>query len=73
MTGYGGLVVLMLSSMNGPIEFKETKLSCKEVSYTFMVEGKKYVGISADGKEYLTNYTDIDKLDTEVNKQCGKK
>lgn len=72
-----GLFTLMLhlvtsnTNYSNP-EFVKTKLSCKEFSYAFAKEGQKYAGIVVNKKEYLTNYENIDTLQEDINKQCGR-
>jgi hypothetical protein len=52
--------------------FIQTKILCKDILYTSQREGYKYIGLSSEGKEYLTNYENSDSLDAEIAKQCKK-
>lgn len=52
--------------------FIQTKVLCKEILYISQRDGYKYIGLSSEGKEYLTNYESYDSLDAEIKKQCKK-
>lgn len=73
-----GILTLMLHLLVGnknpdTLEFKQVKLLCREVSYTYVSEKYTKVGIVAGGKDYLTNYEDIDKLTEEIDRQCTRR
>jgi hypothetical protein len=53
-------------------KFVMTKVLCKEILYTSQREGYKYIGLSSEGKEYLTNYENSDSLDKEIDRQCRR-
>jgi hypothetical protein len=61
-----GYMVIMLSLLVGEVSFKPTMINCNDISYTFTKPNQKYVGIKYKQKEYLTNYTDSDKLQTDI-------
>jgi hypothetical protein len=73
-----GLFVIMAALINGKTDFNnpifiKTKLACADISYTYTKEGQKYAGIFVDKKDYLTNYTNSDMLQQDIDKQCGYK
>lgn len=64
------MFLVLLLALKGTTDFKETKLICKDVSYTYTTEGSPDVYIVANSKDYLTKFTNIDDLQKEIDKQC---
>lgn len=52
--------------------FKENIINCNDIVYTFSIPGVKYVGLYYNKKEYLTKYTDSDKLQSDIEKCVTK-
>lgn len=59
------------SDLTNP-EFKQQKVLCSDVNYTYTRENMKYAGIVIYNKDYLTNYENIDTLQADIEKQCRK-
>jgi hypothetical protein len=69
------LMMMSLGSDSWPVqlELKNTKIHCSDITALNMKDGYKYVGIRAGQDNYMTEYTDVDKLQAEINKQCKRK
>lgn len=68
------LIVLMLSLTSlSKWEFKEVTFRCMDIKYTYTIEGSSNTYIRVKDEEYLTQFNEMDRLDKEVQRQCGKK
>lgn len=73
-----GLLTLMLMKLNSnqwpdKLDLVKTRMQCKEMIAYLQKDGYKYVGIKTDNGDYMTDYTDQEKLENEINKQCKDK
>lgn len=73
-----GLLVIMAMKLHGnewpqTLNLKEVQIVCKSISSTISKEGYRYVGFNSEGVAYMTDLTDIDALQSEINSQCDKK
>lgn len=67
----GGIIVLILA-LKGTTDFKEMRVVCRDISYSYQVEGDSGVYIAMkDSKEYLTKFKSTDEYADEYDAQCG--
>ncbi len=64
-----GLLFLIVA-LKGTTEFKETRFYCSDYNYTYEVEGKPQIYIVVKSVDYVTEYTDQQKLLDKVEKEC---
>jgi hypothetical protein len=74
----GVILTLMMMTLTGnywpeKLDLKTTKVYCSDIIALNMKDGYKYIGIRALHRDYMTDYTDADKLQAEINKQCRNK
>lgn len=65
------MFLVLILALKDTTDFKETRLICKEVEYTYKVKDRPETFIRANGKDYLTKFNDIEDLASEVDKQCS--
>lgn len=68
------LIILFIALQQSPPQpspdFKKTTVICKEINYTYTINGYKYPGININGKNYLTNEKNYDTLVSKIEKEC---
>ena len=65
-------LVLLLAVNITPLTFKETKIYCSDIEYTWERLYNVQTGIKTKNTEYVSKYNTADELDAEINKQCKK-
>jgi len=72
-----GLLTLMLMTLGSDswpekLNLKRVTISCKDISAINSKDGYRYVGISANKTDYMSDYSNVDELQDEVDRQCGR-
>jgi hypothetical protein len=65
-------LILIMALNSQPLIFKETKIYCSDIVYTWERLYNTQVGIKTKTAEYVTQHADVDALDADIKKQCKK-
>lgn len=63
-------LILILAINVTPLVFKETKIHCSDIVYTWERLYNVQTGIKTKDTEYVSKFSTVDELDTEIKSQC---